>query len=426
MTTEGSPGSPSTNGSTTTTASRWTLDPAVTFLNHGSFGACPAPVLAAQREWQDRLERDPVDFLGRQLEQVIGEARSVVASFVGADPDDLAFVPNATVATSTVLRSLDFGPGDEVLVNDHEYNAARNAAVYAAERAGARVVVAEIPFPIDDPAQVTEAILGCVTSRTKLALISHVTSPTALIFPIADLVRELDQRGIDTLVDGAHAPGMVPLDLTAIGAAYYTGNCHKWLCGPKGTALLHVRRDRQKVVRPLAISHGANSARMDRSAFRLEFDWTGTADPSPYLALPTAISFMASLLPGGWPAVMSANHDLALAARDLLCRRFDVVPPAPDDMLGSMATVPLPAPGPSATGADLSAISEALWRRFQIEVPIVMMPAARRDDGADAYDLFVRISAQRYNDLDQYGRLADALIDILDVAVTPGGTPLGR
>ena len=129
----------------TTTASRWTLDPAVTFLNHGSFGACPAPVLAAQREWQDRLERDPVDFLGRQLEQVIGEARSVVASFVGADPDDLAFVPNATVATSTVLRSLDFGPGDEVLVNDHEYNAARNAAVYAAERAGARVVVAEIP-----------------------------------------------------------------------------------------------------------------------------------------------------------------------------------------------------------------------------------------------------------------------------------------
>ena len=142
---------------------------------------------------------------------------------------------------------------------------------------------------------------------------------------------------------------MVPLDVTAIGAAYYTGNCHKWLCGPKGTAFLHVRRDRQKVVRPLAISHGANSPRTDRSAFRLEFDWTGTADPSAYLALPTAIAFMGSLLPGGWPELMAANHDLALAARDLLCEAFDVDPPAPDDMLGSMATVPLPAPGSSAS-----------------------------------------------------------------------------
>jgi isopenicillin-N epimerase len=396
--------------------SDWTLDPAVTFLNHGSFGACPTPVLAAQRAWQDRLEVEPVDFLGRELEGHVDAARSEVAAFVGADPDDLAFVPNATVGISTVLRSLRFRPGDEVLVDTHEYNAARNAVTFAAERDGARVVVAEIPFPIRDRAHVTDAILACVTPQTKLALLSHVTSPTALIFPIAELVSELGRRGIDTLVDGAHAPGMVALDVDAIGAAYYTGNCHKWLCGPKGTAFLHVRRDRQTEIRPLAISHGANSDRTDRSPFRLEFDWTGTADPSGYLALPTAIGFMGSLLPRGWPELMATNHALALAGRDLLCDAFAVDPPAPDDMIGSMATVPLPRPAPDSSQPDPWTIGEALFKTFRIEVPIIGMPA-RVDEAGQAGDAvperFVRISAQYYNTLDQYGRLADALCEIL-------------
>lgn len=397
--------------------SDWTLDPAVTFLNHGSFGACPTPVLAAQRAWQDRLEADPVDFLGRQLEGLVDAARSEVAAFVGADPDDLAFVPNATVGISTVLRSLRFRPGDEILVDTHEYNAARNAVTFAADRDGARVVVAEIPFPIRDRGQVTEAILACVTPHTKLALISHVTSPTALIFPIAELVSELGERGIDTLVDGAHAPGMVALDVDAIGAAYYTGNCHKWLCGPKGTAFLHVRRDRQKDLRPLAISHGANSLRTDRSPFRLEFDWTGTADPSGYLALPTAIRFMGSLLPGGWTELMATNRGLALAARDLLCEAFAVDPPAPDDMLGSMVTVPLPRPGPASSLPGDASIGEALFKSFRIEVPIIEIPApvdGALEAGDAVPERFVRISAQRYNTLDQYARLADALCEILE------------
>jgi isopenicillin-N epimerase len=415
------------------TTSAWTLDPSVTFLNHGSFGACPRPVLAAQRAWQDRLEVEPVDFLGRSLEGHVDAARAEVAAFVGADPDDLAFIPNATVGVSTVLRSLHFRPGDEILVDTHEYNAARNAAVFAAERGDASVVVAEIPFPVRGPDEVIDTLLANVTPRTRLAMISHVTSPTALVFPIAEIVAELDRRGIDTLVDGAHAPGMVPLDLTALGAAYYTGNCHKWLCGPKGTAILYVRRDRQAGVRPLAISHGANSQRTDRSPFRLEFDWTGTADPSGFLALPEAIRFMGSLRPGGWPEVMAANHGLALAARDLLCETLGVAAPAPDEMLGSMATVPLPAPGRSDAPTDAWAIGDALWRDHRIEVPIMTMPPPPGEEPGPR--VYVRVSAQQYNEIGQYARLAGAICEILGVeparaldasmAVSPGGRSPG-
>ena len=233
-------------------SSAWPLDPAVTFLNHGSCGACPRPVLQAQQAWRDQMEAEPIDFLGRQLPGLMDATRIALAAFVGADADDLAFVPNATAGVNTVLRSLRFQPGDELLATSLEYNASLNALRFAAEGASASVVIAEIRLPVHDPGQVVAAILARVTPRTKLALISHVTSPTAIIFPIAQLVNELHRRGIDTLVDGAHGPGMVPLELDAIGAAYYTGNGHKWLSAPKGSAFLHVRRDRQASIRPLA------------------------------------------------------------------------------------------------------------------------------------------------------------------------------
>lgn len=394
----------------------WTLDPAVTFLNHGSFGACPRPVLAAQQAWRDRMESGPINFLARELEGHLDAARSAVAAFVGADPDDLAFVPNATSGVNTILRSLRFQPGDEILGNNHEYNAALNAARFVAERDGAQVVIAEIPFPTKDPGQIVEAILARVTPRTKLALISHVSSPTALVFPVAELVSELERRGIDTLVDGAHAPGMVPLALDDLGAAYYTGNCHKWLCGPKGSAFLHIRRDLQKAIRPLTISHGANSVRTDRSRFRLEFDWTGTADPTAFLALPTAIQFMGSLLPGGWPELMEANRTLARAGRDLLCQALKVEAPAPDEMLGSMATLLLPRRGSSSDELGATAIGETLFKTYQIEVPLgegpfLLGPAA--EAGSAAPLRAIRISAQHYNNVRQYASLADALVEIL-------------
>jgi isopenicillin-N epimerase len=406
--------SPERGGSAADPAALWALDPTVTFLNHGSYGATPRAVLAVQQEWRDRLEAEPVRFLGRELEGHLDVARSALGTFLGADPDDLVFVSNATSGVNAVLRSLRLDPGDEILVNDHEYNAVVNAASYAAEREGAVVVRAQIPFPLADPGEVTQAILDRVTARTRIAVISHVTSPTALVFPIAQLVRELGRRGIDTLVDGAHAPGMVPLDLDEMGAAYYTGNCHKWLCGPKGSAFLHVRRDRQAQIRPLTISHGANSARSDRSRFRLEFDWTGTLDPSAYLALPAAIRFMGSLLPGGWTELMDANRGLALAGRDLLCRALAVDPPAPDEITASMAAVPLP-PGRRTTDATGEAsLGETLFDRYRIEVPVLDVPGTGMDEAGNVPAMrIVRISAQRYNTLAQYEDLAAALVELL-------------
>ena len=392
----------------------WGLDPAITFLNHGSFGATPIPVLDAQRDWRTLLEAEPVDFLGRALEGRLDAVRTALGRFLGADPDDLALITNATGGVGTVLRSLRLGPGDEILATDHEYNAALNAARYVAERDGATLVVARIPFPLDDPAQVTQAVLAAVTPRTRLALISHVTSPTALVFPIPEIVAALRERGVETLVDGAHAPGMIPLQLDDIGAAYYTGNCHKWMCGPKGSAFLHVRRDLQGGVRPLVISHGANSRREDRSRFRLEFDWTGTADPSPWLSLPTAIDLIGGLLPGGWPAHMAANHALALAGRDLLAEALGVRAPAPDVMLGSMAAVPLPDHADPLLPAGMTTMDAALFAHYRIEVPITAFPVDATQEGGVADPArYVRISAQRYNDISQYRLLADALREML-------------
>jgi len=284
----------------------WRLDPEVTFLNHGSYGACPLPVLEAQQAWRDRLESEPVRFLSGELPSLLAEARTSVGRFLGADPEGLAFVPNATTGVNTVLQSLRFAPGDELLTNDHEYNATINAMRAVATRDGARVVVAPIPFPIASPDEARAAILAAVTDRTRLLLVSHVTSPTALILPVAELVAEMDRRGIDTLVDGAHAPGMVPVDVDTLGTAYWTGNGHKWLCGPKGTAVLWVREDRRDRIHPLVVSHGANEPLAGRTRFRHEFDWVGTSDPTGYLTLPAAIDWMdRCAIPegGGWPAV---------------------------------------------------------------------------------------------------------------------------
>jgi|YelNatPaOPRAMG01_1025707.scaffolds.fasta_scaffold04564_10 isopenicillin-N epimerase len=384
--------------------SLWLLDPDMVFLNHGSFGSCPGPVLEFQERIRQRMERQPVRFFVRDLEGLLDEARSALGQFVGAAPADLVFVPNATAGINAVLRSLQFGPGDELLTTNHAYNACLNALRFVAERSGARVTVATIPFPVSDTTAVTEAVLSAVTPRTRLALLDHITSPTGLIFPIEQLVAELTARGIDTLVDGAHAPGMVPVDLRQLGAAYYTGNCHKWLCAPKGAGFLYVRPDRQHLIRPLAISHGANSPRTDRSRFQLEFGWTGTVDPSAWLTVPEALRFMGSLLPGGWPELMQRNAALARAARRKLCDALGRPLPCPDEMMGALAAVPIwdaAEAGPPKSPLYQDPLHDWLWDQHRIEVPIIPWPAPPRR--------LVRVSAQLYNCLGQYERLAQVL-----------------
>ena len=390
--------------SRSTHAAAWSLDPDVVFLNHGSFGACPRAVLEVQQRWCRQMEAEPVRFFMQEMLPLIDEARRRLAEFVGADPADLVFVRNATEGVNGVLRSLRLAPGDELLVTDHAYNACRNVVEFAAGRSEAKVIVARVPLPIGSPDEVVDAILACVTGRTRLALLDHITSPTALILPIRELVELLRRRGVDTLVDGAHAPGMVPLDLGQIGAAYYTGNCHKWLCAPKGAGFLHVRPDRQEGLHPAVISHGFNTRRPDRVPLHVEFDWTGTADPSPWLCVGEAIRFLEGLMPGGIEGLMRHNHALALEARRVLCETLDLSPLCPEEMIGSMAAVQLP-DEPAATPPTPPWVLHLLQRRLLeesgIEVPVYYWPAPPRR--------LLRISAQAYNSRSDYQRLAQAV-----------------
>jgi len=383
-------------------AARWTLDPSVVFLNHGSFGACPREVLEHQAALRAEMEAEPVRFLSRELDGRLDQARAALGAFLGADPADLGFVPNATSGVNAVLRSHAFAAGDELLTTDHAYNACRNALEYVAERMGARVIVVPVPFPVASPEAIIDGVLARVTPRTRLALLDHVTSPTGIVLPIARLCAELGARGVEVLVDGAHAPGMVPLDLATLGATYYSGNCHKWLCAPKGSAFLWVRAERRAEVRPLTISHGANRKKPGRSRFRMEFDWTGTADPTAWLTVPAAIACVGGMLPGGWPAVMARNHALAVEARRLLCAAAGTPPACPDTMLGSLASVILPAGATTdVVWSRPDPLQGRLFDHWHIEVPVMSWPAPPRR--------LIRVSAQLYNAREQFAQLAEAL-----------------
>lgn len=388
-------------------ARHWLLEPGTTFLNHGSFGACPKRVLKEQSELREQMERQPLRFFDREYFGLLDRARAELAEFIGTGTAGLAFVHNATTGVNTVLRSREFDPGDELLVTNHAYRACRKALEFVAERSGATIVTAEVPFPCSGPDEIVERILDHVTPKTELALIDHVTSSTGLVLPIERIVEELEERHVDTLVDGAHAPGMIDLDVEGIGATYYTGNCHKWMCAPKGAAFLWVDEHERDETHPLVISNGYQFELEDRSRFHMEFDWVGTEDPSARLAVPTAIDFLGSLLPDGWDGLRDRNHRLALEARDILCEALDVDPPAPDDMLGSLAAVPLP-DGPAdleLTPFDTDPLQRELNMEHGFEVPVIQWPAPPKR--------VIRVSAQLYNHLEQYERLADTLVELV-------------
>jgi isopenicillin-N epimerase len=386
-------------------AAAWPLDPAVTMLNHGSFGACPEVVLQRQRELRCQMEARPVQFLARQMQELLDGSRARLAGLIGADPRDLVFVPNATAGVNSVLRSLSIRAGDEILVTNHGYNACNNVTRFVAEKCGARVVVAEIAVPVESPQQIIDAVLAHVTERTRIAMLDHVSSPSAIVFPIEQLVRHLDQRGVETLIDGAHAPGMIDVDLRRIGATYYTGNCHKWLCAPRPAGFLHARRDRQDRIVPPVISHGYNRPRAGYSRFQDLFDWPGTLDPTAWLCVGAAIEFLEGLLPGGMTALMRRNHEYAVAAQALLAGELAARPLCPAEMLGSMAAVELASdPNPPSGPIDQHRLNQELFDRYQIEVPVFFFPASPR--------VVLRVSAQAYNEPGHYKRLVEALRDV--------------
>jgi isopenicillin-N epimerase len=380
----------------------WGLKPGTVFLNHGSFGACPKVVLELQTKLRREMEAEPVQFLWRRYEERLEPARRAVARFVGANSRDLALVTNTTTGINAVLRSLKFEPGDELLTTSLDYNACRNVLGEVAARSGARIVVAEIPFPLQSAEEITAAILKAVTSRTRLFLLDHVTSNSALALPAQEIIRELEARGVDTVVDGAHAPGMLPLNLRKLRPAYYAANLHKWVCAPKGAAFLYVREDRQEGLQPAAISHGNNRARPGFTPFQDRFDWTGTFDLTAWLCAPEAIRWMGERLPGGWQELRQRNHELALQARKTLCKRWGVAAPCPDELIGSIAAVPLPERFQGRRSRwKIDDEQLALYDRFGIEVPLSRFgnPVRR----------WLRLSAQIYNSPADYEYLAEGV-----------------
>lgn len=389
-------------------ARHWQIDPRLTLLNHGSFGATPTVVLQQQRLFLDALEADPIAFLApeRDLERKLDQVRNILARFVGAAPDRLAFVRNATDGVNAVLRSFRWQRYDEILVTNHGYNACTNAAKFVADRYELNVVEALIPFPIATSEQVLESVEKAFSPRTRLLLIDHVTSPTGLVFPIEQIVELAHQKNVRVLVDGAHAPGMVPLALDQLAADYYTANHHKWVCAPKVSGFLYVQPQWQKDVHPTVISHAANRPRHDRSRFIAEFDWTGTFDPSPLLAVPRSLEFLGSLYPGGIVELQNRNRGKTLAGRQALLDDLQIDCPAPSSMIGSLATIPLSA---DRFGGDiLKTIQGKLYNQFRIELPIFPHIEKGRTD-----DRLLRFAMQAYNDHSQIEKLVTVLKQLL-------------
>ena len=383
-------------------AKHWSLEPSRLFLNHGSFGACPNFVIEEQRKWQDLMEREPVQFFEELMPDLLLKSREALGTFLNCSPDDLAFVSNATSGVNTILRSLHFEQGDEILVPNHAYQACRNSIDFVAKRWGATVVEVAIPFPIDSPQTVVDLMKSACSERTKLVMIDTVTSPTGLRMPFEELTEFFEAKGVEVLLDAAHGIGMIPLNLEVLGASYVTSNCHKWLCAPKGSAFLYVREDKQSKIQPLTISHGHTFPLGDTTRFRHEFDWTGTQDISGWCSIPAVIEGMAEFVDGGWEAIMQHNHDLAIQGRNVLCERLGIEPPCPDEMVACISTIQLPGNIPVKEKMhEPDPLHHILSEKYNIQVPVWSWESPK--------GRYIRISAQLYNHVDEYHYLAEAL-----------------
>lgn len=364
------------------------LDPEVVFLNHGSFGACARPVFERYQAWQRELESEPVDFIDRRLPALLDAARAALAGYVGCAAGDLAFVDNATTGVNLAARALALGPGDEVLTTDLEYGACDLAWEWVCRRTQARYVRATIALPLRDPSEVVDALFAHAGEQTRAVYVSHVTSATGLVLPAEEIVARARALGLVTVVDGAHAPAHVPLDLAAVGADFYSANAHKWLGAPKGAGFLHTRPEHQDRVDAAIVSWGYEEGK----SFPERIEMQGTRDPAAWLTVPDAIRFQAER---EWDAVRHRSRRLTLEARHALCDLFRTEPLAPESMLAQMTAVRLPRPAPD--------LSHRLFEHHRIEIPVT---------GADE-DL-LRLSVAAYTTREEIDRLLAALVRELD------------
>lgn len=370
----------------------WSLDADWLTVNHGSFGATPRTVLAAQDEWRRRMEAQPSHFMRRVLPDALRAAAAQLGAFIGADGQDIAFLENATVGCNALLRSLRLQPGDEIVMLDQVYGAVRNTIRHVTAAAGAGIIEAAIPFPHPTEEGVLAGLAAAIGPRTRLAVLDHITSGSALVLPIEAMVALCHQAGVPVLVDGAHAPGQVALDMRRIGADWYVGNCHKWLMAPKGSAFIWAAPDRQGDLHPVTISHGYGSG------FLAEFDWTGTRDPSAFLAVGAAIEFHERL---GGAGLRARNAALAAEASNLVAQRLNTSAVAEAPFLGAMGLVRLPVDGPATLQDALAMRSRLLDEKT--DVPVFAQSGA----------LWLRLSAQAYNEADDYRRLGEIVAGVL-------------
>ncbi|HSN31894.1 MAG TPA: aminotransferase class V-fold PLP-dependent enzyme [Ideonella sp.] len=383
----------------------WWLDPRITYLNHGTVGATPRRVLAAQQALQVEIERQPARFLVRELTASLDglaaaapvprlrAAAERVAAWLGARGEDLVFVDNASSGINAVLRSLALAPGDEILVTDHAYGAVARAAAFVARERGARVVTVALPFPLTDAQACIDALEAGLTPRTRIAVLDHVTSETALLLPLAEMAALCRSHGVPVLADGAHAPGAIALDIPALGVDWYAANLHKWAFAPRACGVLWVapdRPERRAGLHPNVISWGLDQG------WQHEFDWTGTRDPTPFLCAPDGIDFITGFL--GEAAMRAHNHGLAWQAAHALGERWGARWSTPEGMVGCMVTLPLLA-RLGGDPADARRLRDWLLFERAIELPVV----------ARAGRLWARVSAQVYNEMADIERLAQAV-----------------